>query len=87
MKIGILGGSGAHESDIMNAVNLNCDCYITGEIKHHIALMANFNNLCLIEVNHGIEKCVFENIVNDINKKANIKAYISEFDSNLFKFM
>jgi DNA-directed RNA polymerase alpha subunit len=26
-------------------------------------------------------------IVNDINKKANIKAYISEFDSNLFKFM
>lgn len=86
-RVGILGGSGAHESDIVNAVNLGCDCYITGEIKHHIVLMANFNDLCLIEVNHGIEKCVFENIINDINKKTNIRAYISEVDSNLFKFM
>lgn len=86
-KIGILGGSGAHESDIINAVNLKCDCYITGEIKHHIALMANFNDLCLIEVNHGVEKFVFENIVNDINAKSNVKAFISEIDSNLFKFM
>ena len=86
-KIGILGGSGAHESDIMKAVSLNLDCYITGEIKHHIGLMANFNNLCLIEVNHGIEKVVFNKLAKDINEKTNVKTYVSEIDSNLFKVL
>lgn len=86
-KIGILGGSGAHESDIENAIKFGCECYITGEIKHHIGLMANFNNLCLIEVNHGIEKCVFKKLAKDIECKSLIKTYISEVDSNLFRFI
>ena len=86
-KVGILGGSGAHESDITKAISLQCDCYITGEIKHHIGLMANFNNLCLIEVNHGIEKCVFEKLAQDIQSKSKIKTFISEVDCNIFKFI
>jgi len=86
-KIGILGGSGGHESDILNAVNNNCQCYITGEIKHNVALMANYYNLCLIEVNHGIEKYVFDKLAIDIEKEFDVKTIVSNMDSNLFKFI
>jgi len=86
-KIGILGGSGAHESDIANAIKFGCQCYITGEIKHHIGLLADFNDLCLIEVNHGVEKCVFKKLAYDIENKSHIKTYVSEIDSNLFKYL
>ncbi len=86
-KIGILGGSGGHESDIINAVELGCQCYITGEIKHHIGLMANYYNLCLIEVNHGVEKFVFDKLAIDLKEEFNLKTLISEVDSNIFKFI
>lgn len=86
-KVGILGGSGGHESDIYNACLLECDCYITGEIKHHIGLLANYKNLCLIEVNHGVEKFVFNKLAKDINNEFNIKTKVSEIDSNLFTFI
>ena len=86
-KIGILGGSGGHESDIINAVELGCQCYITGEIKHHIGLMANYYDLCLIEVNHGIEKFVFDKLASDLKEEFNLKTLISKVDFNLFKFI
>lgn len=86
-KIGILGGSGGHESDILNAVKKGCQCYITGEIKHHIALMAKYYNLSLIEVNHGIEKYVFDKLSKELADNLSIKTFVSTIDSNLFKFV
>ena len=86
-KVGILGGSGGHESDIIDAVKNNCDCYITGEIKHHIALMAKYYNLTLIEVNHGIEKFVFDKLSINLKEDLNIETFVSEIDSNLFQFL
>lgn len=86
-KIGILGGSGAHENDILNAIGLQCDCYITGEIKHSMALLSKYHNLNLIEVSHGIEKFVFNKLAFDIKEKFGINIYVSEIDSNLFKYL
>ncbi len=86
-KIGLLGGSGGHESDIDNAIKYGCECYITGEIKHHIGLYSNFKDICLIEVNHGIEKVVFNKLSEDLQNEFKINTYISEIDSNLFKFI
>lgn len=86
-KIGVLGGSGGHESDIINAVKNGCDCYITGEIKHHIALMAKYYGLTLIEVNHGIEKYVFDKLSIELNNELKIDTFISEIDCNHFKFI
>ena len=86
-KIGIIGGSGGHESDIEEAIKCGCQCYITGEIKHHIALYAKFKNICLIEVDHGIEKVVFDNLALDIKNKFNTNVFISEINSNLFQFL
>lgn len=86
-RIAILGGSGGNEYYINQAIENNCDCYITGEIKHHIGLYANYKDICIIEVNHGIEKVVFEKLALDLKNQFNINTYISIEDSNLFKFM
>lgn len=85
-KVGILGGSGAHESDIDRAIEEGCQCYVTGEIKHNIALKALYHNLTLIEISHGVEKFVFEKLSNDINEKFNVKTFISKHSSNLFQY-
>lgn len=86
-KIGILGGSGGIEKEIINASNQGCDCYITGEIKHNIALTAKYYNICLIEVNHGIEKKVFEKLIIDLKQHFNFSSvYYASFDTDLFYF-
>ena len=58
-KVGLCSGSGGNEKDIDDAISHHCDCYISGEIKLPAAQKAKYNDLCLIEVNHGVEKIVF----------------------------
>ena len=67
-KVGIVGGSGAHDSDIFLAKKCGCDCYITGEIHLNNAQYAEFLNLALIEVNHGVEKFVFFSLIEEFKK-------------------
>ena len=86
-KIAILGGSGGQEREILNAKRNNCQCYITGEIKHHVGIFAKFNNVCLIEVNHGIEKVVFNKLAKDIQELFGVSTYISEYNTDLFEFI
>lgn len=86
-KIGILGGSGGQEYEIIKAINMGCDCYITGEIKHNIALTANYYGLSLIEISHGIEKIVFNKLIDDIKKEFNINIEYTSYDTDLFKYI
>ena len=86
-KIGILGGSGGQEYEINSAVNFGCQCYITGEIKHHIALYSKFKNICLIEVDHGIEKFVFNKLSKDLRNEFSVNVFVSEINSNLFTYL
>ncbi len=86
-KIAILGGSGGHESDIEKAFQEGCQCYITSEFKHHIALFAKYKNICLIEVDHGIEKIVFDDLAIDMIKQFSISVFVSDLDFNLFKYI
>lgn len=66
--IGIVGGSGAHDGDIFLAKKCGCDCYITGEVHLNNSQYAEFLNLALIEVNHGVEKFVFYNLIEEFKK-------------------
>lgn len=66
--VGIVGGSGAHDNDIFLAKTAGCDCYITGEIHLNNSQYANFLNMSMIEVNHGIEKFVFCNLQEEFKK-------------------
>ena len=62
-RVGILGGSGASLKDLNKALSLSLDCYITGEVHLDKAIYANQNNLAIIEVNHGVERFVFNFLI------------------------
>ena len=68
-KIGVVGGSGAHTSDIINAVNKKLDCYITGEVRLNNSQLAEYYDLSIIEVKHGIEKFVFISLIEELRKQ------------------
>lgn len=68
-KVGVVGGSGAHPSDIMTAVKAGVDCYITGEVHLNNSQMASFYGLSLIEVNHGVEKFVFKTLIDELKEE------------------
>lgn len=87
-RMAILGGAGGQESEIRNAINQHCDCYITGELKHHLGLYAHHNDIALIEVNHGIEKIVFNKLISDLKRNfPDVNIVYSTFDTDLFKMM
>ncbi len=67
--IGVVGGSGAHNSDIYNAIKCGCDCYITGEVHLNNNQFADYYGLSLIEVNHGVEKFVFNYLIKEFKDK------------------
>ncbi len=49
-KVGLCTGSGM---DFVNdAIKMNCDVYITGDIKYHQAQIAKEDGMCLIDVGH-----------------------------------
>lgn len=88
-KVGIIGGSGGQIEEVDYAINNKIDCLITSEIKLHVAQYAVSNGLCLIEINHGAEKWIFEIIQTDlINRfKAKFKAFISEINTDPLIFI
>lgn len=67
-KIGVIGGSGAHQNDIERAYANGCQVLITGEVKLNNAQYAKHLGLHIIEVNHGIEKFVFYKLKKDLEK-------------------
>ena len=67
-KIGVIGGSGAHQNDMERASANGCQVLITGEIKLNNAQYAKHVGLHMIEVNHGIEKFVFYKLKKDLEK-------------------
>ena len=83
-RVGIVGGSGAHPSDIVNAFSVGCDCYVTGEVKLNIAQDAIVNNLSIIEVNHGVEKEVFYSLKRELDEKLALKGdiFVSEIETD-----
>ncbi|MDD2258913.1 MAG: Nif3-like dinuclear metal center hexameric protein [Bacilli bacterium] len=88
-SVGIVGGSGGHKEDFINALNANIDCYITGEIPLNIAIDAKELNLKLIEVNHGIEKFAFETLKIDLEQdlKLKEKVFITSINTDPLVFV
>lgn len=84
-KVGIVGGSGGTE--INEAIFLGCHCFITGEIKHHSALMAQEKQIALIEVSHSVEALYLSYLKEKLNQAfPGLSVHITETPANPFRF-
>lgn len=80
-KVGIVGGSGS--SEIYEAKAKGCDCLITGEMRLNKAIEAKSIDLCVIEVNHGVERFVFDDLKEEFDKEfKNIEFVISDINTD-----
>lgn len=80
-KVGIVGGSGS--SEFKNAMNAGIDCFITGELPHHVALEAKEMGFALIDVNHAVEYYGMETLKRKLEAKFTDVEFIlsnKEFD-------
>lgn len=69
-KVAMIGGAGA--GDIFAAKAAGADVYITGEMKHHLALQAEVMGLCVIEAGHyETEKVVLQPLIGRLQERAN----------------
>ena len=68
-NVGIIGGSGANISGINEAISKNLDCLITGEVHLDKAIYASNLGLSIIEVNHGVERFVFNFLKEELKEK------------------
>jgi len=85
-KVGILGGSGGSEADVMQALNYGLDLYISSEFRLSAVQLAYNNDLCIIEVNHGVEKLVFPKLKNKLLEFVNTNICISEVETDPFMY-
>ena len=72
-KIALTTGSGGSLISSIDA-----DCFLTGDIKYHDALMAYENNLSLIDIGHYESEIFFSEILYKELKKSDIKAIICQ---------
>ena len=83
-KVAVVNGSGADVEYLVKAKQMGAECFITSEVKHHIALFALSLGLPIIESGHYATErffiptlsCIVEK---ELNKKGyNIKTTVSE---------
>jgi dinuclear metal center YbgI/SA1388 family protein len=88
-KVGIIGGGGAQIEELDNALALGCDCFISGEVKLHVAQYALYNQIAIIEVNHGVEKLVFNCLRDELESRLGLKkrVYISKINTDPLIFL
>ena len=84
-KVGIVGGSGAQISSINDAIKAKLDCYITGEVKLNAAIYAKQMDLSIIEVNHGVERFVFDSLKKELEEEFGDIFVISDFNTDPLK--
>ena len=82
-KVACVPGSGA--SYIEAAARAGCDCLVTGDIKHHDALMAQAHGLALVDVTHtATERAAVAMIANALKNLHDVEVVQSEIDTNPF---
>lgn len=86
-KVGLCSGAGGNEADIIEAIDNECDCYISGEMKLPAAQRAYYNDLCLIEVNHGVEKIVFYYLAKELESELDLedRVVVTKIDTDPFR--
>lgn len=85
-SIGIIGGSGGEFDDVNVALKNNLDLYISSEFSLHVIQYAVANDLCIIEINHGVEKLALNHLKNKLFKLLPFEIHVSEIETDPFKY-
>lgn len=85
-KVAILGGSGGSEFHVLEALSNGADLYISSEFKLSAVQLAMNNNLCVVEINHGVEKVVFNVLRNTLKNYVDTDILISEVETDPFLY-
>ena len=73
-RLAMIGGGGAEE--LFDAKSAGADAYITGEMKHHLAIQAEFIGLNVIEAGHyETERIVLPRLIERLQREANDVQY------------
>lgn len=86
-KVGIIGGAGASIYNINDCVSKGIDCFITGEVHLDKAIYASQNDLAIIEVNHGVERFVFDYLSKDLANQFGDIFIVSNINTDPLKNM
>lgn len=85
-NVAIVGGSGSTE--FFQALRSEADCFVTGQVPHHLGIEAVDNNFGLIEVSHAIEFYGIENLQGQLAKTfPDIEFVITKTNQDPFKFI
>ena len=75
-KIAVVNGSGADAEYLVKAKEMGAECFITSEVKHHIALFARAIKMPIIESGHyATERFFIPTLSTLIEKALNNKGY------------
>lgn len=85
-KVAVVGGSG---SDYLKAsIKKNCDCLITGDIKHHTALDYSNMGINIIDITHFESEIIFkEEMKTFLEKRLDTNILLSEVETNPLKII
>lgn len=85
--VAVLGGAGG--DFFTEAIELGADAYITGEVRHHDALAACAQGLCLIEAGHcETERVCVKLLANHLQKRCDELQYnVTVIESRAMPFM
>jgi GTP cyclohydrolase I len=84
--VGLCTGAGG--DTMPSAIKNGCDLFITGDVRHHEALIAIEKGICVIDAgHHGTEKIFAENFADKLRKNVGSAVQIieSEINTNPFK--
>lgn len=73
-RVAVLGGAGAEEISAAKAAG--ADAFVTGEMKHHMALQAQALGICIVEAGHyETERVVLEPLIEHLQRATNDVQY------------
>lgn len=86
-KVALCSGAGGNL--IYEAIKNNTDAFLTGEIKHHEILLANKNNITVVDTGHfKSENLIVKELCNAILKEySNIEVYCSQNCTDKIKYI
>ncbi len=68
-KVGIIGGSGMRNEDLLEASNNDLDAYLSGDMLYKNALYSKSIGLNIYDIGHYAESIGFEPLVNILNEQ------------------